>query len=204
MSLDLHLLAVIETLYQLLDRSPSAVLLLDDQKRVLYANGLAATLHARNDGISLSGGGLALTRKQDDAKLQELVAQVLATRGSSAAAMRALRVQGRRPYAIFVARLTTSHSLASRPRPTLCIVVTDPDAKRELPLDRLQAIFGLTESESRLAALLAAGEDLKSTARTLGITYGTARARLAEVFQKTETRRQGELINLLLTTLAVV
>jgi hypothetical protein len=34
----------------------------------------------------------------------------------------------------------------------------------------------------------------------MGITYGTARARLAEIFQKTETRRQGQLITLLLTT----
>ena len=55
-----------------------------------------------------------------------------------------------------------------------------------------------------MAALLASGEDLKSAATTLGITYGTARARLAEIFQKTETCRQGELINLLLTTAAIV
>ena len=50
---------------------------------------------------------------------------------------------------------------------------------------------------------LAAGEGLRSAAQSLGITYGTARARLAEIFQKTETRRQGELVNLLLTTLAL-
>jgi DNA-binding CsgD family transcriptional regulator len=70
-----------------------------------------------------------------------------------------------------------------------------------LPADRLRAAFGFTEAEARLAALMAAGEDLRSAAEALEITYGTARMRLAQIFDKTETRRQGELIKLLLTTM---
>jgi DNA-binding CsgD family transcriptional regulator len=89
-------------------------------------------------------------------------------------------------------------------RPVVCIVIADPDEARGVPVGRLQEAFDLTEAESRLAARLAAGEGLRSAAQSLGITYGTARARLAEIFQKTETRRQGELVNLLLTTLAAV
>ena len=112
-------------------------------------------------------------------------------------------MSGRRPYAIFCAPLA-ARPWSARLRPALCVVITDPETKRDVPLDRLQDLFGLTEVEGRLAALLASGEDLKSAATTLGITYGTARARLAEIFQKTETCRQGELINLLLTTLALV
>jgi len=44
--------------------------------------------------------------------------------------------------------------------------------------------------------------ELRSAAAELKIAYGTARVRLAEIFHKTETRRQGELIRLLLSTLA--
>jgi DNA-binding CsgD family transcriptional regulator len=87
-------------------------------------------------------------------------------------------------------------------RPAVCIVIVDPDRARTLPIEQLQDVFDLTEAEGRLAARLAAGEGLRSAAQSLGVTYGTARARLAEIFQKTETRRQGELVNLLLTTLA--
>jgi DNA-binding CsgD family transcriptional regulator len=83
-------------------------------------------------------------------------------------------------------------------------MISDPDNQRPLPSDRLQATFGLTEAEARLAALLAAGTELRAAATQLGITYGTARTRLAAIFQKTETRRQGELIKLLLITLAMV
>jgi DNA-binding CsgD family transcriptional regulator len=68
----------------------------------------------------------------------------------------------------------------------------------------LRSVFGLTQAESALAALLAAGDDLRSAAEKLAISYGTARTRLAEVFQKTQTHRQGELIQLLLSTLARV
>ena len=62
-------------------------------------------------------------------------------------------------------------------------------------------MFGLTKAEAKLAAILAKGQELKSAAEELGITYGTARSRLAQIFQKTATRRQGELVHLLFTYL---
>ena len=117
--------------------------------------------------------------------------------------MRALRPSGKRPYAIVVAPVSRRYPVLSVLRPAVCIMITDPDERRPLPSHRVQAAFGLTEAEARLASLLASGAELRSAAAELKITYGTARARLAEIFQKTETRREGELIKLLLTTLAI-
>jgi DNA-binding CsgD family transcriptional regulator/PAS domain-containing protein len=191
---------------ELLDRNPVAVLLLDEQKRVVYANRAAETLHTGGDGIRLSANGIALLRRQDHERLQRLIAQVLAASASSTdagGAMRVSRPSGKRPYAILVTPISRRYFALSTVRPAVCIVVTDPDAQRSVPSYRLQAAFGLTDAEARLAALLAAGQELRSAAAQLGITYGTARTRLAEIFQKTETRRQGELIRLLLTTLAM-
>jgi DNA-binding CsgD family transcriptional regulator len=88
-------------------------------------------------------------------------------------------------------------------RPALCVFISDPEANRLVPAGRLEAAFDLTAAEARLAALLAAGDDLRSAAAKLRITYGTARARLAQIFQKTETRRQAELVRLLLATVAI-
>jgi DNA-binding NarL/FixJ family response regulator len=89
-------------------------------------------------------------------------------------------------------------------RPAVCIIITDPESKTSLSSDRLRGVFGLTEAEAMLATLLATGEELRSAAGRLGVTYGTARARLSQIFQKTETRRQAELVRVLLTTLAMV
>jgi len=204
MSFDRHVLAVIETLHDFLDRSPACVLLLDDHRRIVFANQQAGDLDRRNDGISLSGSGITLARKQDNTRLRSLMTRALTAGTSSGAAMRAVRPSGKRPYGIFVAPITRRISSPSALRPAVCVVITNADIQRELPIDSLRGVFDLTEAEGRLAALLASGEDLKTAAQELSITYGTARARLAEIFQKTETRRQGELVNLLLTTLAVV
>ena len=119
--------------------------------------------------------------------------------------MRALRSSGKRPLQDFsLHRCYAALAVVSAFRPAVCIVIADPDDARTLPIDGCQDAFDLTEAEGRLAARLTAGEGLRSSAHSLGITYGTARARLAEIFQKTETRRQGELINLLLTTLVAI
>jgi DNA-binding CsgD family transcriptional regulator/PAS domain-containing protein len=189
---------------ELLDRHPAAVLLLDGHKRIIYANRSAEALPLNGDGIRLSANGISLPCKGDNDRLQRLIAQALAVIGLPAAtsgAMRALRPSGKRPYGILVAPVSKPYAALSTVRPAVCIVITDPEDQRPLPHQRLQAAFGLTEAEARLAGLLASGEELRSAAAKLGITYGTARARLAEIFQKTETCRQGQLIKLLLTTL---
>ena len=192
---------------ELLDRNPAAVLLLDEHKRMLYANRSAEALRSNGDGIRLSAEGIVTLRKQDHDRLQGLIAQVLSAVTSPGACpggvMRVPRPSGKRPYTILVAPVSRRYPVLSVLRPAVCILITDPDAQRPLPSRHVQAAFDLTEAEARLAVLLANGAELRSAAAELKITYGTARARLAEIFQKTETRRQGELIKLLLTTLAI-
>jgi DNA-binding CsgD family transcriptional regulator len=218
MSLEASVLAVIETLFGFLDRSPVAIILLDGQRRVVFANQHAAGLHARADGISICSSGVGLLRPHDNARLQGLIARAISEEalpasgyrcsGDGGRSMRMLRSSGKRPYGFLVTPLSQADrdrdTARAAFRPAVCVVIADPDGERTLPVERLQDAFDLTGAEGRLAARLASGEGLRSAAQSLGITYGTARARLAEIFQKTETRRQGELINLLLTTLAVV
>jgi DNA-binding CsgD family transcriptional regulator len=188
-----------------LDRHPSAVILLDKRRQVVFANRRAEALRANGDGISFCGNAIALLHRGHDAVLQEFITELLPGGGSAAngkaRAMRASRPSGKRPYGILVTAMAAQYSALSVMRPAVCVVVSDPDAEGIVPSDCLQAVFGLTRAEAHLAARLADGEDLKTAADHLGITYGTARTRLAEIFQKTETRRQGELIRLLLTTI---
>ena len=70
----------------------------------------------------------------------------------------------------------------------------------ELPapaFDLLNAKFGLSAAEARLARLLAKGESVESAARMLDIKMTTARTQLAAIFEKTGTRRQAKLVALL-------
>lgn len=192
---------------EILDRNPAAIVLLDERSRVVYANRSAMALHAAGDGITLSDAGLAASRKQDHDRLQALIGRALGSESSSmvpgGGAMRLPRQSGRRPYSILVAPVSRRYPALAALRPAVCVVIVDPDAERSFSVQRLELAFGLTSAEARLAGRLAAGEDLRSAAAALGITYGTARARLATIFEKTGTRRQSELIRIILTALSI-
>ncbi|MEM1198603.1 MAG: helix-turn-helix transcriptional regulator [Pseudomonadota bacterium] len=58
----------------------------------------------------------------------------------------------------------------------------------------LMRLFGLTVAESQLAEQLATGAELNIAAERLGISRNTARNHLQQIFAKTGTRRQGELL----------
>ena len=69
------------------------------------------------------------------------------------------------------------------------------------PIDLLQRHFGLTQAEARVALHLVAGETLRSAEVKLSITYETARTHLKNIFNKTGTCRQAELLVVILTAL---
>jgi PAS domain-containing protein len=192
---------------ELLDRNPAAVILLDAHHRVVYTNRRAEALFAAHDGVALSTHGIRVLDRHHNETLQRLIAEAaiaIAKGVDPGGILRIPRPSGKRPYAALVAPMSRNYPALSKLRPAVCVVITDSDAEVLVSTGRLQATFALTEAEARMAGLLAAGEDLRGAAAKLGITYGTARVRLAEIFQKTETRRQSELIKVLLTTLALV
>jgi DNA-binding CsgD family transcriptional regulator len=57
-------------------------------------------------------------------------------------------------------------------------------------------LLGLSPRQGRLTALLAEGQTLTSAAEEMGMTLSTARWHLREIFRKTNSHSQGELINL--------
>jgi len=68
-------------------------------------------------------------------------------------------------------------------------------------IDLLRCHFGLTPAEARLALRLVTGETLRSAAAKLSITYENARTQLKNIFNKTGTCRQAELVIAIVTAL---
>jgi DNA-binding CsgD family transcriptional regulator len=75
--------------------------------------------------------------------------------------------------------------------------IADLNALPAPTFDVLNAVFGLSAAEARIAQLLAQGESVESAAQLLEIKPTTARSQLAAVFEKTGTRRQAKLVALL-------
>jgi DNA-binding CsgD family transcriptional regulator len=61
----------------------------------------------------------------------------------------------------------------------------------------LRGLFDLTQKEAELGAVLVSGRSLQSYASEHQVSYETARTHLRNIFQKTATARQGELVALL-------
>jgi DNA-binding NarL/FixJ family response regulator len=58
--------------------------------------------------------------------------------------------------------------------------------------------YGLTAAETRLASMLMEGLALEQIATRLGVSRNTLRSQLRQIFRKTGTRRQAELVSRLL------
>ena len=68
----------------------------------------------------------------------------------------------------------------------------------------LETLYDLTHAEAELVRLIAEGNSLDQVAAIRGVTMNTVRSQLKQVFSKTETRRQGELVHLVLAGVASI
>ena len=188
---------------QLLDANPLAIVVLDEGGYVVFANLAARAISSAQEGFVLSSGGISLHHQIDNDKLQGLIGRALGIAKGQAAqpagVMQALRRSGKRSYSILVSPLCHTALILTRIRPAVCVVIADPELSPAISHDVLRDLYGLTPAEVRLAVKLGSGISLQSTAEELAISYKTARTQLAEIFRKTSTSRQGELVKTLLS-----
>ena len=82
-------------------------------------------------------------------------------------------------------------------RNKILISVLTFENERVLSPAVLQDLFGFTPSEGRLAALLINGKSVIECADELGVRISTVREKLSNLFAKTRTSRQPELVSML-------
>lgn len=81
---------------------------------------------------------------------------------------------------------------------SVVVLLSAPDQRPPLPLGILASLFGLTPTESRIAAALLEGLRSEEIAEQMGVSPTTVAFHLRNLFQKTDTHRQADLIALLL------
>lgn len=86
-------------------------------------------------------------------------------------------------------------------RPPGAVVLVPPAAGAGTALeDWLHVTYGCTPAEAQVALALSRGEDLRAIAEAREVALGTVRNQLKRAMQKTRTRRQPELVALILRT----
>ena len=77
---------------------------------------------------------------------------------------------------------------------TILLLVSPVRRSADIPADAIQAAFGLSPAEARLASALVAGGSLGDYAAGTGVSRNTVRNQLAAVFDQMGTRRRTELV----------
>jgi DNA-binding CsgD family transcriptional regulator len=81
---------------------------------------------------------------------------------------------------------------------TSILFISDPTAEPALDLRPITRLYGLTRAETQLLHALASGERVGVYVKRAGITLNTAKGYLKQLFSKTQTHRQSDLIRLVL------
>lgn len=186
----------------LMDQSATGVVLLDHAARVLFANRAARAMAQSNDGLLLRGQKIAASSATHDAALQKLIAgatgrheNVEAARGG---VMRLPRASGKPDLAVAVSPLADGDAWTQN-GPVVFLLLTDPAAASAPAGETITQLFGLSAAEARVAERLIAGDSPEQAAAFLNIKTSTARWHLAALYRKTGTKRQAQLVRLLMS-----
>jgi len=184
-----------------LNLMPIGVIVADRDARVTYMNPLAAEIVAARDGLVVSREDILLgERPEDSQSLKNLIGEIVEEGGRTSRGIALSRPSMQRPLSVLVSRLEDGRQDGHN----VILYVTNPEQRFEVSPELVGRLFDLTSSESRLVSHMASGDSLDETAEKMNVTVGTARTYLKQVFSKTGTRRQAELMRLVLTSPALI
>ena len=198
-----HLTFVSESAFTGFDDLHQGFLLVDAQARPVFVNRAGRVLLDARDGLRLEAGTLSAPNADDGRGLRALIASC-ALEGNIAPGGEVLlrRQSGRLPLHALVTPIRQQTVIAATPatiaqRPAAIVLVSDPETEIRSRIEALRERFGFTPAEAAFALEIVKGDGRQATADRLGITLGTARSHLSNIFDKTGTRRQAELVRLL-------
>lgn len=174
-----------------LDMLPTAVVVVDNKARVIFMNRLGAQTLAIADGLFVDKGDIIRSSNMEvTIALHDCIKNIHEADPETA-------------FSITRNNKNTALSLLvskSKNNKNAIIFIADPDLHMGPSLNTLKNLFGLTDAESRLVQKLTEGLSMDDAAQSCGIKISTARAYLKQVFSKTGTNRQAELVKVILTT----
>lgn len=184
-----------------IDRHPHPSLLVDADGCIVHCNRSALALSVPRAGLCIDGGRLAAATPIDRAALSEAireVAKAAATDGAEATRAVTVSVPGARHPAVVSVHAAGRIFQAETGEIDELVLVTarNPDFEHDLHTCSFVRQFGLSPAQARVGVMIISGHSLADTARKLHVSDNTARSHLKQIFQKTNTHGQMELVHL--------
>jgi DNA-binding CsgD family transcriptional regulator len=180
-----------EGLADSLDGIQTAFFMVDAHARVLHTNDSGTVLLEKGNVFRLTAGRLAI---QDSICESRFASAISAGRGADAFAIRALDDSR---YVAHILRLSrVSSRKVGTGNASAAIFVTNASADAPFFPNVVASAFALTPSEVRMLLAIVEIGNVSKAAEALGIAETTAKFHLSNVFAKTGTSKQVELVKL--------
>jgi DNA-binding CsgD family transcriptional regulator len=182
-----------------LDGLELGALLVDARARVLFANRVAERL--LGDGLVLRAGVVSAASSAETNQLHRLIAEAarvgarqFATPGGKLAVSR----RAGAPVAVLVCPMRLGDARFALDVPTALVFLAEPERAAQPDEQVAQLIYGLTAAETRLLRDLLVGNTLREAAASGQVSLNTVKFHLKQLFAKTGTHRQSDLLRLVL------
>ncbi len=186
-----------------LDVMPIGVILVSLGGAVLAANKVARDIMAGRDVLTIGRNGLEVVAEGRKMRFRDMLASAMKpsvrNRPSRPPAFSLVRPGGLRPLSLLISPVRTPLGSNAWDEPAAVLFIGDPEHAGDIDETRLRQIYGLTGAEARIAALLARGYRLDEIASMLNVAYETTRKHLKQIFGKTGTGRQADLVRMVMS-----
>ncbi len=196
-----------QSLLSAFDRMDFGVCVLNELGQIVYVNSCASRVFERNDGLLIDGENrLSGLRSAEEAirsteTLAQWIKRQIASNSLIAnppahfsdAFLQMRRELGKR-YALQCSLLPSCFAGAGPAGARLVLFITDPDAVKLPPVERLVDLYGLTPSQARVARAFGSGSSYKEISSALNVSEATVATHIKEVYAKVKVNRQADLM----------
>ncbi len=187
---------------QAFDYVSFGIILLNDTAEVCLANRAAVQMAQTVPGL-MNDTQFAWGNHRRMAALRDAIGGVLAQRGHSDEAYACVSIprdHDRRDLLCMIYALPdTRGGVQSTDDYAAMLIISDPAHRHSLAPKMLESLFGLTPTEAQIATAFARGSSTGDIARDFNISTTTVAFHKRNLFDKTQTRRQADLVALLLS-----
>lgn len=192
---------LVRVLTGIIDHHPHPCLLIDREGRLVHRNRSAAPHSLECIGLCMQAGVVTAALPGDRTALRQAIRDVAGAAAqavSKTARPVMLSVPGSKHPAVVSLHPAGSMFDAESGEVAALVLLTAPSTclAHDLRICSFTRQFGLSPAQARVGVMIVTGHSLTDTARQLHVSENTVRSHLKQIFQKTNTHGQVELIHL--------
>lgn len=190
-----------QALLSVADHDTRPTLLVSADAELVHCNRAAQTLLAQGMGLMMNGPHLVAANPTDRRLLQQAIARLVdfdARHQSSEPTVLTFASTSDQTAIVVVLRMAGEvfASTAGMRRPLVAISVRGGNVAHDAVRCAFAHQYELTMAQAKVSSLVFAGQPLGAIARTLNLSENTVRSHLKQIFFKTATHGQMELVHL--------